>query len=119
MKNFLAAAVAVVVLGATPAFAHAHLLSQSPSEGVVLSAAPTLLTLKFSESVSLKFTGVKVTGLGDTEVSLGTESLDPADDALLSVPVADVLGPGVYTVAWHALSTDGHKSTGSYSFTVK
>jgi methionine-rich copper-binding protein CopC len=37
----------------------------------------------------------------------------------LSVPVIGTLQPGIYTVEWHALSTDGHKTTGSYSFTVK
>jgi methionine-rich copper-binding protein CopC len=35
------------------------------------------------------------------------------------VPVTDELVAGTYTVEWHVLSTDGHKSRGTYGFTVK
>lgn len=37
----------------------------------------------------------------------------------LTIPVSEALGPGAYTVEWHVLSTDGHKTNGSYTFTVK
>jgi len=35
------------------------------------------------------------------------------------VPVTGTLADGSYTVDWHALSGDGHKTHGSYTFTVK
>jgi methionine-rich copper-binding protein CopC len=34
-------------------------------------------------------------------------------------PVTSTLAPGVYTVTWHALAKDGHKTNGTYSFTVQ
>jgi copper resistance protein C len=40
-------------------------------------------------------------------------------DTTLVVPVTATLAAGTYTVDWHALATDGHKTNGSYTFTVK
>ena len=104
---------------ASAAFAHAHLLAETPAAKAVVTPAPTALLLKFSEAVELRFTGVKVTGPNHEPVALGTASLDPKDDTKLTVPLAGTVAAGVYTVAWHALSKDGHKTNGTYSFTVK
>jgi methionine-rich copper-binding protein CopC len=115
MKTF-APALVVLLLGVAPAFAHAHLVSETPAQNGA-AAAPTELSLKFSEGVVLKFTGVTLTGPAGA-VTLGAASLDPKDNTVLLVPVPTALPAGSYTVAWHALSSDGHKTTGSYSFTV-
>lgn len=102
-----------------PAFAHAHLKSATPAAGSTVAVAPTELDLKFSEGLNLKFTGVTVTGPAKAAVATGDAALGAGDDTVLVVPVSDALGAGSYTVAWHALSTDGHKTTGTYTFTVK
>jgi methionine-rich copper-binding protein CopC len=119
MKMLPILALTNALFGTTTAFAHAHLISAVPADKAVVTTAPTVLTLKFSEGVTLKFTGVEVTGPDKKAVSLGAESLDPKDDTLLTVPLAGGLGAGSYSVAWHALSTDGHKSSGTFTFTVK
>ncbi len=38
---------------------------------------------------------------------------------MLVVPVIGALETGTYKVDWHALATDGHKTDGSYTFTIK
>lgn len=119
MKTTLALAIGLGLLGTTAAFAHAHLVTATPADKAVVAAAPGALTLKFSEGVALKFTGVTVNGPGGATIALGAGSLDPKDDTLLTVPLSGPLAAGAYTVLWHALSTDGHKSSGSYGFTVK
>ena len=35
------------------------------------------------------------------------------------VPMVAPLTPGSYTVKWHVVSVDGHKTEGSYRFSVK
>ena len=112
------ATVATVVL-AGQAFAHAHLKSAVPADKETVAKTPATLQLKFSEGVDLGFTGVTVTGPGKAAVATGTGSHVAGDDATLSVPLSATLAPGRYTVNWHALATDGHKTSGSYSFTVK
>jgi methionine-rich copper-binding protein CopC len=42
-----------------------------------------------------------------------------SDGKELTVPLTAPLTAGTYAVAWHALAADGHKSTGTYDFTVK
>jgi methionine-rich copper-binding protein CopC len=115
MKTLLLT-IAVLAAFATPAFAHAHLASSVPADGAGVPA-PEAITLKFSEDVELSFTGLTITGPGG-EVAQGAPSLDPVDHTMLIVPVAGAMTVGGYTVAWHALATDGHKSEGSFSFVV-
>jgi methionine-rich copper-binding protein CopC len=113
----LAAAVLVAMTGS--AFAHAHLKSAIPAAQETLSASPKELALHFTEGVNLSFTGVAVTGPGNAAVATGAAKLDPTNDAMLIVPLSASLPAGTYTVNWHALAVDGHKTTGRYSFTVK
>jgi methionine-rich copper-binding protein CopC len=116
MKTLVAALV-LSALATAPAFAHAHLESSIPADGSTVTA-PTSLTLTFSEGLELAFSGATVTGPAGA-VLLQPATLDPADPEVLVVPLDTPLPPGSYTVDWHALASDGHKTTGSYSFTVQ
>lgn len=98
------------------AAAHAALVSATPAAGSMAMPPPTELKLKFSEGLELKFTGVKVVGPKKDTVPTGPATLDPKDDTLLIVPFKSALPDGKYTVDWHALSKDGHKTKGTYSF---
>jgi copper resistance protein C len=111
-------ATAILLLAITPAFAHAHLVETVPANASVVASSPVSLTLKFSEGVELGFTGLTLTGPSGI-VALGPAQLDPSDDTRFIVPVPSVLVAGTYVIAWHALSTDGHKTMGSYAFTIK
>jgi hypothetical protein len=115
----IAALAAFASLGlAGQAFAHAHLKSTVPAADSA-AASPTELDLTFSEGLNLKFSGVKVTGSDKADVSVGDASLKAGDDTTLIIPVSGTLTPGIYTVEWHVLSSDGHKTNGTYTFTVK
>lgn len=101
-----------------PVLAHAHLKAAVPAVNGTVATAPPELDLTFSEGVELKFTGCRITGPDKAAVPTGTATLAPGGDTTLVVPVATPLRPGSYTVAWHALSTDGHKTSGTYTFAV-
>ncbi|QND52848.1 copper homeostasis periplasmic binding protein CopC [Phyllobacterium sp. 628] len=114
------AVAAIVSTGlAGEALAHAHLKSATPAENATVTASPNEIDLTFSEGINLKFSGATVSSSDKTAVSIGLAKLAAGDDMTLVVPVTKPLSAGKYTVDWHALSTDGHKSKGSYSFTVK
>ncbi len=117
IQKMLFAAAALSIAFAGQAMAHAHLKSAVPAADSTVKAAPSELDLTFSEGLNLKFSGIKITGPGKMAVKTGEASLMDKD-ATLMVPVTDKLAPGKYTVEWHALSTDGHKTNGIYSFTV-
>lgn len=104
---------------AAGAFAHAHLKQQQPAENAEVSVSPQQLTLQFTEGVEDKFSGVTLTGPNDSAVATGDAWRSPDDIARLVVPVKQTLTAGTYTVSWHVVSVDGHKTQGQYHFSVK
>lgn len=107
------------LLTAAGALAHAHLQQQIPAAGAQLVASPQTLTLSFSEGIEPAFSGVTVTGPQQHAVATGKLTRSADNPAQVTVPVAETLPPGEYTVAWHVVSVDGHKTKGQYTFSVK
>ena len=107
------------LLTAAGALAHAHLEQQIPAAGAQLAASPQTLTLSFSEGIEPAFSGVTVTGPQQHAVATGKLTRSADNPAQVPVPVAETLPPGEYTVAWHVVSVDGHKTKGQYTFSVK
>mgnify|MGYP002377032711 CR=1 FL=1 len=101
------------------AFAHAHLKDQLPAEGAAIEQAPESITLNFSEGIEVNFTKVNVIGPNNQAVKTGKASLDPSNNTRVIIPVETKLSTGKYDVQWSVVSVDGHKTKGSYSFTVK
>lgn len=105
-------------LGATvPACAHALLRSADPAVGGTVSSPPGDLKLTFSETVEPAFCRVEVTDAAGRRVDAGAPRRDPTDGKRLLVALKP-LAPGVYSVTWHATSTDTHRTEGHYRFTV-
>jgi methionine-rich copper-binding protein CopC len=116
----LSASVAVLALGSTPpAFAHSELVGSVPAANESASGSPSELRLSFSEPVEQAFAKVRVTGPDKQPVKLSKPSLDPADNKVVVVGVDKPLAAGTFAVEWSVVSTDGHKSSGSYTFDVK
>lgn len=101
------------------AFAHAHLQQQTPAAGSEVSTSPQTLTLNFSEGIETRFSGVTLSGPQQKTVKTGELTRSDSNQAQLIVPVAEPLAAGDYTVDWHVVSVDGHKTKGQYHFTVK
>ena len=115
--RFAVAAVATALFGmlvtAAPAEAHTTLTSSSPAKGATVTS-PAQIRLTFGEPV--RFTGVVVE---DAEGGHHEAGKSQAVDNHVTQQVAGVLPPGVYTVGWRVVATDGHPVTGEYKFTVK
>ncbi|WP_246673671.1 MULTISPECIES: copper homeostasis periplasmic binding protein CopC [unclassified Mesorhizobium] len=122
MPKYIRALILATLIGgmfADEAFAHARLTSAIPAEGSIVAIPPNELDLTFSEDVDLKFTGVLLVGADKRAVATGPASFGGGNAASLVVPISRALDAGTYTVDWHALSADGHKAKGRYSFIVK
>lgn len=103
----------------TAVFAHAHLKQLSPAADATVTSSPQLLTLRFSEGVEPGFSGVTVTGPQKSAIKTGKVTVAESDNKQLMVPVDETLKPGEYSVEWHVVSVDGHKTKGNYHFFVK
>lgn len=118
-RRFLVGLVSFAALGmATPAWAHAKLVSSSPAEDAVVAAAPSAITLTFNERVVPAFTKLELTmpEHGGMKVPV---KVNVASDGktVTGVPEAR-LGKGVYRIVWTAASADGHKMNGNVNFKI-
>jgi copper resistance protein C len=109
--------VAVALVGlAGPALAHSELLRTSPAAGSAVAASPAQVRLEFSEGVEARFSGVEITGSGGQRVPTGRAE---AQGNVLAAPLSGPLPAGKYRVNWRALSADGHRTQGSFTFEVR
>lgn len=112
---FIAVATAIA-LSASPASAHARLVSSSPAANSII-APPRAISLTFSEPFAAPFSTVEVEdGLGRAVTLTKTVS---EDGKTLGGSFAAPLPAGTYRVTWAIAAADGHRMTGNYSFTVR
>ncbi|UJW35635.1 copper resistance protein CopC [Saccharothrix sp. AJ9571] len=100
---------------AGPAGAHTKLESSDPAQGASLEAAPTQITLRFSELVKVETSKVTVTGPSASEWKVGALA---AKGPMLTVPVEPVGPAGEYAVNYEVTSADGHSVSGTTRFTL-
>lgn len=115
----LAVALALLLPGAAacPAWAHATPQQQSPAAGETLARAPTVVRITFDEALVGRGCEIRVEDARKRLVSRGHARVDPAQPRVLEVAL-EPLAPGTYDVSWIAISRDGHRTRGDYSFTV-
>lgn len=111
-------AMAVLGLGATAAAAHPRLQTSNPAPGAKLNAAPKEIRMTFSEELVAPFTGLELKTASGKPIPTGKLAFVAGDSRKIAVPIAARLAAGTYTVAWHAVSVDTHRVSGSYAFKV-
>lgn len=119
-RLLLAATLAVLaVLGfsASPALAHAELLSTDPAAGAVLASAPDVVTLTFSEPIDIGLGSVRLfDGTGDSiDVAAAEHPDGNSSEVRVDLPA---LGNGSFVVDWRVVSADGHPIQGAFTFQV-
>jgi methionine-rich copper-binding protein CopC len=118
VKTAIIAAAAMFAMSSL-ADAHAVLKSAGPAPGSVVTVAPKVVRIQFNEAIELGFTGIDLTNDKGEKQATGAPSTNPTDKAQLIVPLTSALAPGKYTVAWHAVGDDTHRTEGKYNFEVK
>jgi methionine-rich copper-binding protein CopC len=113
-----AAAVVLAATVSTAAFAHARPAKTDPAANAALTAAPTAVAIDFTETLEPAFSSIVVVDGEGKTVSDGKASIDGSNRKRMTVPLA-ALVPGAYTVKWVAVATDGHRTQGTYRFSVK
>lgn len=116
--RFAALVLTALAVLMTPAllFAHAHLLRSSPSDKAHLVVAPTELGLWFSEKPELAFTSIQLTDSAGHAIPLG--AVVAADSMGIRVPITTPIHGGQYTVSWRTAASDGHATSGKFSFSI-
>lgn len=112
----LLAACGLVVLLGGPAAAHAGLADSTPRDGDSVATLPSAVDLTFTEDVSSP-AFVVVRDAAGVAVSDGDPTIDGAV-VTQTLATADAQ-PGVYTLAYRVVSSDGHPVSGELTFTVE
>ena len=100
------------------ASAHAFLDHADPKVGSTITAAPAELKIWFTQELEPAFSIIEVHDAQNQQVDKKDTHLDDKDKTLLIVSLS-TLPPGTYTVAWHVVSVDTHKTQGHFEFTIK
>lgn len=95
------------------AWPHASLTATEPADNAIVSVAPAILRLSFSEPVSP--TTIRLTKPDGTSVLLEGAVLR---DRTLDIPAPDGLETGTHILSWRVVSEDGHPVGGSVIFSV-
>ncbi len=110
----LAVAGTLVLVAASPAFAHAELAESTPAPGAVLAKSPPDITLNFTETVRADNGGIRVFDTDGERVDHGGSNVS---GSTVRLPVPE-LDDGSYVVTWRVVSADAHPIQGAFTFQV-
>jgi hypothetical protein len=109
--------IALMLVVVPAAFAHAHPKTMTPAPDST-GAAPSKISITFSEAVEPKFSSIKLTDMEGKPAATAASAAVPGDPATITLAVPS-LPAGTYIVHWVNVSVDGHRLQGSYKFTVR
>jgi putative copper export protein/methionine-rich copper-binding protein CopC len=118
MRRSLTVALLGVLLTPAVLDAHAHLTRSSPSANDRLDRSPDRLSLWFSERPELRFTSIQLHDSSDAAITIGAVAKIEGDPSGVVVPIPMALTAGPYTVIWRTAASDGHPSSGKFTFSV-
>jgi copper resistance protein C len=108
---------AILLLSAPLARAHAFLDHADPKVGSKVQSSPAEVKVWFTQKLVVAFSDLQVFDADGKEVDKRDKRLDKADQELFMVSVPP-LKPGKYKVVWKAASVDTHVTHGDFSFEV-
>lgn len=106
-------AFAALVGAGSAAAAHDSLLKSTPTDGAVLPAPPTAITLKFSND--------QLDGAAKLAATSDSGQVSQLENVTVTGPTVSATWPtnlpaGTYRVAWRSAGSDGHVLTGEFGF---
>jgi copper resistance protein C len=104
---------ALALLGSA-AWAHAFLDEANPRVGSAVHAAPSEVTLRFTQDLEPAFSTVTITDASGQRVDTSKPSFS---GNTIRVPLR-AIGAGKYRVTWRVLSVDTHTTEGAFNFAV-
>lgn len=115
LAGALALASAAFLATTGSASAHADLTSSDPSDGAVLTAPPSSVTLTFNEPLLEETVDVAIEG---SEGLIATDAAQ-ADGPTVLIPWPAAATQGEFSVNYRVVSADGHPVEGSVRFSIE
>ncbi|MGR6317667.1 copper resistance protein CopC [Micromonospora soli] len=113
--GLLVTLVALLLAPATPASAHAVLVSTSPTASAVVPNAPAEVVLTFSEGVRKVPGKIRVIAPDGSRADRGEPTFK---GAVVTIPVDSSGARGTYLVSYRVISADSHPVSGAFTYSV-
>ncbi|MEU5525627.1 copper resistance protein CopC [Micromonospora chersina] len=113
--GLLVTLVALLLAPATPASAHAVLVSSSPAASAVVPSAPAEVVITFSEGVRKVPDKVRVIAPDGSRADRGEPTFK---GAVVTIPVDPSGARGTYLVSYRVISADSHPVSGAFTYSV-
>jgi methionine-rich copper-binding protein CopC len=109
---------AAMLAPATPAFAHAKVVSSNPAANAVV-AAPKQISVTFNEKVVPAFSKMEVS-MPSMKMGIPVKTAFSADGKTMIATPQAKLTSGAYVIKWSAAAADdGHHTAGTIPFKIK
>ncbi|WTY48039.1 copper resistance protein CopC/CopD [Micromonospora sp. NBC_01412] len=115
LAGLLVTVVALLLAPATPASAHAVLVSSSPAASAVVPGGPAEVVLTFSEPVRKVAGKIRVIAPDGARADRGEPTFE---STVVTVPVDPSAGRGTYLVSYRVISADSHPVSGAFTYSV-
>ncbi|MEK6683951.1 MAG: copper resistance protein CopC [Nitrospirota bacterium] len=106
--------------GIPPPAARAHAFPEraEPKVGSTVRSSPSMVRVWFDGGLEPAFSRIRVTDTNHQAVDKGDGRVGEKDHTVLEASLPALLS-GTYHVSWIAISFDGHRTEGDFSFTVE
>ncbi|GGR72034.1 hypothetical protein GCM10010169_14950 [Micromonospora fulviviridis] len=113
--GLLVTLVALLLAPATPASAHAVLVSSSPAASAVVPSAPAEVVITFSEGVRKVPDKIRVIAPDGSRADRGEPTFK---GSVVTIPVDPSGARGTYLVSYRVISADSHPVSGAFTYSV-
>ncbi|MFI9103176.1 copper resistance CopC/CopD family protein [Streptomyces fildesensis] len=111
-------AVGVLLGGAGSAASHAVLRGSDPADGAILKRAPAVVTLTFTEGVTVSDDSLRVLDPAGRRVNQGQPRHAAGKPGSVETTLRGNVPTGTFTVAWRVVSADSHPISGAFTFSI-
>ena len=109
---------ALVWCGLQASWGHAFPERSDPPAGATVTVAPALVRIWFDAALEPAFSSLRVQTARGQPIPHEEGQVDASNAALLTVHLPP-LASGTYRVLWSVVARDGHRTEGTYTFTVQ
>jgi copper resistance protein C len=114
--NLASVAVAAgLAAGAAPAWAHAVIISASPTANQQVAPGKMPVRIEFNSRIDKARSRLQVTAPAGDKADI---PIDQSGDPNVVAGTTDALNPGAYVLRWQVLAIDGHSTRGDIPFVV-
>ncbi|MDP8956526.1 MAG: CopD family protein [Actinomycetota bacterium] len=113
---FVGLAALFMILCVATSHAHSFVRSTHPKDGSNLRKPPSVVSIRFNESVELAFGGIQVFDPSGRRVDRGNTEYVARDRKVIRTQLEADLANGTYVVRWRIVAADGHPRRGQFDF---